>query len=195
MQSIKEADHITPFALAPRPLRNCPPSFSLQTSMRELPFITACALAIVMLLLPATWHVRSRNSGIILYVAWSLTGNIIYFVNSIIWAGNLRNPSPIWCDICMFKKPRVSAVWLKRRFSAAKLIVGLTVGLPCASLCIQRRLYLLSRVRPASFSPADVSPFSFDLIFAEFIGSLACTGPRRRSSHRPGNPCCGHDSP
>lgn len=105
MRSIKETDHITPLALAPRPLRNCPPSFSLQTSMRELPFITACAFAIVMLLVPAAWHVRSRNSGIILYIAWSLTGNVIYFVNSIIWAGNLRNPSPIWCDICMFQKP------------------------------------------------------------------------------------------
>ncbi|KIM26532.1 hypothetical protein M408DRAFT_330503 [Serendipita vermifera MAFF 305830] len=104
--------------------------------MRELPFTVACGFAILCLLLPAAWHIRSRNSGTLLYLAWSLTGNIIYFVNSIVWAENIRNPAPIWCDI------------------SSKLIVGLGVGLPCASLCIQRRLYTVSRVRSVSENPA-----------------------------------------
>ncbi|PVF96424.1 STE3-like pheromone receptor [Serendipita vermifera] len=103
--------------------------------MRELPFVMGCAVAMILLLLPAAWHIRSRNSGTIIYIGWSLVGNLIYFVNSIVWAGNLRNPAPVWCDI------------------STKIIVGLTVGLPCASLCIQRRLYLVSRVSSTSSTP------------------------------------------
>jgi pheromone a factor receptor len=78
--------------------------------MRELPFIVGCASAIVCLLLPAAWHVRSKNSGTLLYLAWSLIGNLIYFVNSIAWAGNIGNPAPIWCDICAFSNSN-SETW------------------------------------------------------------------------------------
>jgi pheromone a factor receptor len=70
--------------------------------MQELSFIVACAFAILCLVLPAAWHIRSKNSGTLLYLAWSLTGNLIYFVNAIVWAGNIGNPAPIWCDICTF---------------------------------------------------------------------------------------------
>ncbi|KAG8848425.1 a-factor receptor [Serendipita sp. 411] len=98
--------------------------------MRELAFTIGCAFAILLLLLPSPWHIRSKNPGTLLYIAWSLTANVIYFVNSIVWRGNIRNPAPVWCDI------------------ATKLIIGLSVGLPCASLCIQRRLYLVSRASP-----------------------------------------------
>lgn len=70
--------------------------------MRELPFIIACGFATVLLLLPAPWHIRSKNSGTLLYIFWSLTGNVIYFVNAIVWNGNIRNPAPIWCDIGQF---------------------------------------------------------------------------------------------
>ena len=72
--------------------------------MRELPFTLACGFAIICLLLPAAWHVRSKNSGTLLYLAWSLTGNLIYLVNAIVWAGNIDNPAPIWCDICGFSR-------------------------------------------------------------------------------------------
>lgn len=68
--------------------------------MRELPFTLGCGLAIICLLLPAAWHIRSKNSGTLLYLTWSLTGNLIYFVNAIVWAENIDNPAPIWCDIC-----------------------------------------------------------------------------------------------
>ncbi|KAG8809463.1 a-factor receptor, partial [Serendipita sp. 399] len=117
--------------------------------MRELAFTLGCALAILCLLLPfpslIPLPLRSKsrnrhppNPGTLLYFAWSLTGNLIYLVHSIVWNGNIRNPSPIWCDI------------------ATKLIIGLSVGLPCASLCIQRRLYLVSRVNPTNIHTEKV---------------------------------------
>lgn len=107
--------------------------------MAETPFIVACFFAIIMLILPAAWHIRARNASTLLYIFWSLVGNVIYFVNSLVWRGNIRNPAPVWCDI------------------STKLVVGLSVGLPSASLCIQRRLYNASRLSTASGSASDRS--------------------------------------
>jgi len=135
--------------------------------MRDLPFVLGCAFAIVCLLLPAAWHVRSKNSGTLLYLAWSLTGNLVYFVNAIVWAGNIENPAPIWCDIGMLPvsppaQPRPKMTPKKKKTPlASKLVIGLAVGLPCASLCIQRRLYAISCVRSVSASPAEVNKVAF----------------------------------
>lgn len=67
--------------------------------MRQLAFAVACGLAVGLLLLAAPWHVKSRNSGTILYIGWALVGNLIFLVNAIVWNGNISNPAPIWCDI------------------------------------------------------------------------------------------------
>ena len=123
--------------------------------MAETPFIVACFVAIVMLLLPAAWHVRARNASTLLYIFWSLIGNTIYFINSLIWRGNIQNHAPVWCDIstsCPLSRVQLTV------FVGTKLVVGLSVGLPCASLCIQRRLYNASRLSTVSAS-AHVSPF------------------------------------
>jgi hypothetical protein len=67
--------------------------------MRELPFILACGFAILMLTLSSPWHIRNKNTGSLLYIFWSFTGNLIYFVDAIVWSENIRNPAPVWCDI------------------------------------------------------------------------------------------------
>lgn len=51
-----------------------------------------------------------------------------FFINSIIWNGNVVNWAPVWCDI------------------SAKIIVGNSVAFPAASLCINRRLYHIACV-------------------------------------------------
>lgn len=68
--------------------------------MRDPIFTALCALAIVLLLLPLPWHLKARNTGTLLYVGWTILGNIVFLVNSIVWSGNLNNPAPVWCDIC-----------------------------------------------------------------------------------------------
>ncbi|KIM26530.1 hypothetical protein M408DRAFT_72477 [Serendipita vermifera MAFF 305830] len=100
--------------------------------MRELAFAVACGLAVGLLVTSAPWHVKSRNSGTLLYIGWALVGNLIFLVNTVVWNGNISNPAPIWCDI------------------ATKLIIGLNVAMPCVSLCIQRRLYHISRISQVS---------------------------------------------
>ncbi|CAE6388469.1 unnamed protein product [Rhizoctonia solani] len=91
--------------------------------MRDPAFPVFCALSLVLLLLVLPTHVKSRNSGTLLFIGWTFILTLILFVNSLVWAGNLSNPAPVWCDI------------------AAKIFVGANSGIPAASLCISRRLY------------------------------------------------------
>ncbi|KAH7325450.1 GPCR fungal pheromone mating factor, partial [Rhizoctonia solani] len=86
-------------------------------------FPTFCALALALLLLVLPTHVRTRNSGTLLFIGWTFTTTLVFFVNSLVWAGNLSNPAPVWCDI------------------SAKIMIAASVGLSASSLCINRRLY------------------------------------------------------
>ncbi|KAF8597848.1 STE3-domain-containing protein [Ceratobasidium sp. AG-I] len=97
--------------------------------MHEPGFPVLCALAIIAVLLPLPWHWKARNTGTLLYIGWTLVGNIVFMVNSLVWAGNLKNPAPIWCDI------------------STKLIMAMSVGITAASLCINRRLYNIATIK------------------------------------------------
>ncbi|CAE6436088.1 unnamed protein product [Rhizoctonia solani] len=99
--------------------------------MRDPAFPTVCALALVLLLLVLPTHVRVRNIGTLLFIGWSFVATLILFVNSLVWAGNLSDPAPVWCDI------------------SAKILIGVSVGLNAASLCINRRLYQITHPRYA----------------------------------------------
>ena len=58
------------------------------------------ALGLVLIAVAAPSHFRARNIGIILYISWIFTGNLILFTNRLIWRDHFRNIAPIWCDIC-----------------------------------------------------------------------------------------------
>ncbi|KAG8802599.1 a-factor receptor [Serendipita sp. 399] len=59
-----------------------------------------CILSAILALMPIPSHYRAGNIGIIALGVWTFWGNIIAAVNTIYWHGNLRNPNPIWGDIC-----------------------------------------------------------------------------------------------
>jgi pheromone a factor receptor len=63
-----------------------------------------------------------------MYMIWTAVGLLNQFINSIVWDGNAINWSPTWCDI------------------SARIIIGVSVALPCSSLCINRRLYHIASV-------------------------------------------------
>jgi hypothetical protein len=56
-------------------------------------------LAAVLVLIPLPWHWRARNIGTLAIIGWLFIVNMIYGINAIIWAGNVDNPAPVWCDI------------------------------------------------------------------------------------------------
>lgn len=54
---------------------------------------------------PLTWHLTeasSWNAGTCLFIFWTGLSSLVWFVNSIVWDGNIVNWTPAWCDICKF---------------------------------------------------------------------------------------------
>jgi len=63
----------------------------------ELPI--GAFLAAALALVPLPWHWRARNVATLSIIAWLFISNAVYGINSVIWAGNVENAVPIWCDI------------------------------------------------------------------------------------------------
>ncbi|KAJ7477965.1 Rcb2.42 [Mycena galericulata] len=78
-------------------------------------------LASALVLVPLPWHWRARNVATLSIIAWLFVSNLTFAINSIIWAGNVNEVVPVWCDI------------------VSKLEVGATAALPacCLSLALQ----------------------------------------------------------
>ena len=106
----------------------------------NIAFQIIAPLSMILVLLPLPWHWSAGNVGTVLYIAWSFLGSLVFFVNSIIWDGNLSNPAPVWCDI------------------STKFIVGLNVSIPAVSLCINRRLYKIVTMKKIALSRSEVRP-------------------------------------
>lgn len=65
-----------------------------------VPLYPICAcLGFVLCLVPLPWHIQAWNSGTCAFMIWTATACLIYFIDSLIWAGNVANPVPVWCDI------------------------------------------------------------------------------------------------
>ncbi|KAE9394723.1 fungal pheromone STE3G-protein-coupled receptor [Gymnopus androsaceus JB14] len=82
-------------------------------------------------LIPLTWHLQAWNSASCFYMAWTSIMGLINFVNSIVWAGNVLDVAPVWCDI------------------STRISLAGTYALPLGSMCIVRRLYLIASAKTA----------------------------------------------
>ncbi|KAH7911853.1 GPCR fungal pheromone mating factor [Hygrophoropsis aurantiaca] len=100
-----------------------------------LPFGAFLGAALV--LIPLPWHWRARNIGTLAIIAWLFIMNMIYGINSIIWAGNVNNYIPVWCDI------------------TTKLIIGANTALPIATMCVCKHLELVSSNRRVRIDNID----------------------------------------
>ncbi|RDB18297.1 Pheromone B alpha 3 receptor [Hypsizygus marmoreus] len=93
-------------------------------------------LGFVLVLIPLPWHFQAWNSGTCLFMIWTAIGSLNLFINSIIWHNNAIDWAPVWCDI------------------STRLTVGLSVAIPAASLCINRRLYKIASCQIATITRA-----------------------------------------
>ncbi|KXN83187.1 Pheromone B beta 1 receptor [Leucoagaricus sp. SymC.cos] len=90
-------------------------------------------LAAVLVLIPLPWHWRARNIATVSLITWLFVVNVIYCINSIIWAGNVRNIAPAWCDI------------------TTKIVIGASHALPTSTMCICKHLEAVSSTRKIAF--------------------------------------------
>nr|AVI69659.1 pheromone receptor [Cyclocybe aegerita] len=101
----------------------------------ELPI--GAFLAATLVLVPLPWHWRARNVPTLSIIAWLFFSNVIYGVNVIIWAGNVKIVVPVWCDI------------------TTKLQIGATMALPACCLCLCMHLERIASVRQVGMSVKD----------------------------------------
>ncbi|KAF9450970.1 STE3-domain-containing protein [Macrolepiota fuliginosa MF-IS2] len=94
-------------------------------------------VAFVLVLIPLPWHLQAWNSGTCLYMIWTAIGCLNLFINSIVWHGNAIDWAPVWCDI------------------STRLMTGVSVAIPAASLCINRRLYKIASCQTATVGYAQ----------------------------------------
>ncbi|TFY76225.1 hypothetical protein EWM64_g7786 [Hericium alpestre] len=94
-------------------------------------------LGFILTLIPLPWHFQAWNSGTCLYMLWTSLACLNLFINSLVWHGNALDVAPVWCDI------------------SSRIIVGVAVAIPAASLCINRRLYLITSVQNATITRAE----------------------------------------
>ena len=98
----------------------------------------------------SAWNIDTH-----LFLAWVGPECLILGINSIIWNHNTVNWAPVWCDISQFfficfKQWRFSP--LLGHVIAARFNIGISIAVPAAILCINRRLYML--VSPISIIPS-----------------------------------------
>ena len=59
----------------------------------------AAGVAALLVLVPLPALRRTSNVAVLVGTACVFLSCFIYFVNTIAWAGNVRDLSPVWCDI------------------------------------------------------------------------------------------------
>ncbi|KAF8981163.1 GPCR fungal pheromone mating factor [Cyathus striatus] len=101
----------------------------------ELPIFAFLAATLV--LVPLLWHWRAGNVAIVSMIAWLFAVDVIYGVNAIVWADNVVDHAPVWCDI------------------STKIVVGVSYALPICTLCICKHLEAVSSNRKVSYDVSD----------------------------------------
>ncbi|KAJ7643029.1 fungal pheromone STE3G-protein-coupled receptor, partial [Mycena polygramma] len=88
-------------------------------------------LGFMLSFVPLYWQFEAWNVGTLWYIFWIALSCFSQYFNAIVWAGNATNLAPAWCEISI------------------RITMAVSVGLPAASLCINRRLYTIARMPPS----------------------------------------------
>lgn len=118
-------------------------------SMVFSPHAIFAALALLVVLLPASWHWRARNVATLSIILWLSLANISMLVNSILWSDNYSNIAPVWCDI---GEPHSYLFRIKGSLAAIRAPQALVFAIPACSLSQMRRLEAVASVRQTSLS-------------------------------------------
>ncbi|TDL19570.1 fungal pheromone STE3G-protein-coupled receptor [Rickenella mellea] len=117
-------------------------------------------LCFLLVLSPLPWHFQAWNTGTCMYMLWTASVCLIWFINSLVWHNNAIDWAPIYCDI------------------STRIIMGTAVAIPACSLCIQRRLYGITSTRAVTSNKQEkiknvCIDLSICLGFPLFIMALA----------------------
>ncbi|KAI0059691.1 STE3-domain-containing protein [Artomyces pyxidatus] len=89
-------------------------------------FSTFAFIGTFLFLIPLYWHWGVASLGTCLYIFWGALGCLTAFVNSRVWNSTVLDRAPALCEI------------------TTRLIIAENVAIPAATLCITRRLHLIT---------------------------------------------------
>lgn len=61
--------------------------------------IIGCALTLIPLF---HMHARSWNTGVYVFVLWLFLSCFQTAINTMVWANDVEDRAPVWCDICKY---------------------------------------------------------------------------------------------
>lgn len=137
-------------------------------------------IGFVLSLIPLSWHLQAWNSGTCYYMMWAAISCLNQFINSVVWSDDALNRAPIWCEICTSAFVASYNSWF-RFGTAIRILLASSVGLPAASLCINRRLYQIASVRDLKMGRPEVGFFPWSSIHS--LSILEIAGNSGRHSH------------
>jgi pheromone a factor receptor len=87
---------------------------------------------------------------------WTGLGCLLQGINSIVWNKNMVDRFPVYCDICK----SLDALSLERSLTlcqptATRIQVALNAAIPACSLCINRRLYKIAKMKLVGMTEAE----------------------------------------
>ncbi|KAJ3487558.1 hypothetical protein NLI96_g3455 [Meripilus lineatus] len=95
-------------------------------------------LSFILLLIPATWNIRSWNAGYLLASFWLGWQCLMDFIGAIVWRNNVTNWAPVFCDITI------------------RITYASSVGIVAAGLVITRRVSEIASGRMTGHSKRRV---------------------------------------
>ena len=93
-----------------------------------------------------TWYL-AWNVGTCMYMIWTGVACLNQFINSVVWKSDDIIRAPVWCDICRCSPLAQLSSYCSHCLVATMIMVGSSVAIPAASLCINRRLYKIASVQ------------------------------------------------
>jgi hypothetical protein len=78
------------------------PALDRIISMRYPVLPVVSAIAAILVLVPLPSQLRRRNVATLSLIIGTFLLHVAITVNTLVWAGNVRDSAPVWCDICQF---------------------------------------------------------------------------------------------
>ena len=143
----------------------------MQEGYSELP--APAFIAAVLVLIPLPRQIRARNIASIAMILWFFEHCLVSGINAIMWAGNVRDSAPVWCEISKtFSNLFLNRVLTQDIRSASYLRNGAVIAFPAATLCISKHLEFISSGRFVSLDKNQWRRTYFELFMCIVLPCL-----------------------
>ena len=97
------------------------------------------------------------NTSMILWIFWTGTGGLVFFINGIMWHDDSVNRAPVWCDIGEYPVMLPKFCVYLQNHSASRFIHVQSLGILISTALLNHRVYKMLKLSIACISNVNVS--------------------------------------